>query len=203
MLDFMVNHSYFFIFVTWISLIIFFNFWWYSRKCWQKKLKLWWYSWNAKKKNWNHLLARLGPRGSAPASAPRFALRSGLRSAPRAQPSQQVVSIYFIFAFHETTKVSIFLPPFSWNHPKYKQIIIETRLQKKERFPIKTLLMVNFGKKTAILSTWYFAKKKHQKCRNITWNHFWFHENYQNSNFAVAICINFSKVTNFRYWNFD
>ena len=70
MLDFMVNHSYFFIFVTWISLIIFFNFWWYSRKCWQKKLKLWWYSWNAKKKNWNHLLARLGPRGSAPASAP-------------------------------------------------------------------------------------------------------------------------------------
>ena len=49
MLDFMVNHSYFFIFVTWISLIFFYNFEWYSRKWWQKKLKLWWYSWKAKK----------------------------------------------------------------------------------------------------------------------------------------------------------
>ena len=26
------------------------NFWWYSRKCGQKKFKLWWYSWKAKKK---------------------------------------------------------------------------------------------------------------------------------------------------------
>ena len=26
------------------------NFGWYSRKWWQKKLKLWWYSWKAKKK---------------------------------------------------------------------------------------------------------------------------------------------------------
>ena len=49
---------------------LFFNFWCYSRKCWQKELKLLWYSWNAKKKKWNHLLPRLGPRGSAPASAP-------------------------------------------------------------------------------------------------------------------------------------
>ena len=49
MSDFMVNRSYFFIFVTWISLIICLNFGWYSRKWWQKKLKLWWYSWNAKK----------------------------------------------------------------------------------------------------------------------------------------------------------
>ena len=44
MSDFMVNRSYFFIFVTWISLIICLNFGWYSRKWWQKKLKLWWYS---------------------------------------------------------------------------------------------------------------------------------------------------------------
>ena len=49
MSDFMVNRSYFFIFVTWISLIICLNFVWYSRKWWQKKLKLWWYSWKAKK----------------------------------------------------------------------------------------------------------------------------------------------------------
>ena len=38
------------------------NFGWYSQKCWQKNLILWWYSWNAKKKNWNHLVPRMGPR---------------------------------------------------------------------------------------------------------------------------------------------
>ena len=34
----------------------------------------------------------------------------------RAQPVHQVVSIYFICAFHETTKVSNFLPIFIWNY---------------------------------------------------------------------------------------
>ena len=38
------------------------NFGWYSQKCWQKNLILWWYSWNAKKKKWNHLVPRMGPR---------------------------------------------------------------------------------------------------------------------------------------------
>ena len=38
------------------------NFWWYSRKCDQKKLKLWWYSWKAKK--------RPPLRPSSPAWAP-------------------------------------------------------------------------------------------------------------------------------------
>jgi len=36
-----------------------------------------------------------------------------LGGGPKAQPGHQVVSINFIFAFHETTKVSIFQPPFS------------------------------------------------------------------------------------------
>ena len=90
-----------------------------------------------KKKNWNHLVPRLGLR----TSALRFALGGG----PKAQPGHQVVSIYFIFAFHETTKVSIFLPPFSWNHPKFKQIINETRSKKKkEWFPIKTGVFFKF-----------------------------------------------------------
>ena len=62
-----------------------------------------------KKNNLNHLVTRLGIRASVPALAPRFVLRSGLRSGPRAQPSQQVVSIYFYFALHETTLVSRFL----------------------------------------------------------------------------------------------
>ena len=67
------------------------NFRWYSRKWWQKKLKLWWYSWKAKKKietTW----------------CPGWALE------PPFWPSAE----YFIFAFHETTKVSIFVPPFFW-----------------------------------------------------------------------------------------
>ena len=61
---------------------------------------------------------------------------SGLRPAR----GHQVVSIYFIFAFHETTKVSIFLPPFSWNHPKLKKKSMKPGHKKKnEWFPIKTM----------------------------------------------------------------
>ena len=41
-------------------------------------------------------------------------LRPVLRAERRPEgPTLAVVSIYFIFAFHESTKVSIFPPPFS------------------------------------------------------------------------------------------
>ena len=51
MSDFMVNRSYFFYFCDLDFIDYCLNFSWYSRKWWQKKLKLWWYSWKAKKKN--------------------------------------------------------------------------------------------------------------------------------------------------------
>ena len=33
-----------------LDFIDYLNFGWYSQKCWQNKIKLWWYSWKAKKK---------------------------------------------------------------------------------------------------------------------------------------------------------
>ena len=73
------------------------------------------------KKNWNHLVPRVGPP-SAPAPA----------SATRAHPRHQVVSIYFIFAIHETTKVSNFLKNIFVKPPKIQTIIHETRFPKKK-----------------------------------------------------------------------
>ena len=129
MLDFMVNHSYFFIFVTWISLIFFYNFGWYSRKWWQKKLKLWWYSWKAKKKNWNHLVPRLGSRASAPHC------RAGRRPESPTWAPGGFNLFYFCFSWnHQSFNFSdtIFVKP-----PKIKRKINETRSQKKnEWFPI-------------------------------------------------------------------
>ena len=62
MLDFMVNHSYFFIFVTWISLIIIGILRDIHKNVGRK-------NWNfggthemPKKKNWNRLVPRLGSR---------------------------------------------------------------------------------------------------------------------------------------------
>ena len=127
MLDFNGNRVYFFYFVTWISLI----FWTFlvvfttilARKSWKPK----WYSWSAKKKNWNHLVIRLGSRAGAEREA-----RSGGRSGgPRAQPSHQVVSIYFYFALHETTLVSRFLAKILVKPPRRLKKIHETRSQKK------------------------------------------------------------------------
>ena len=124
MLRFNENRVYFFYFVTCISMIF-----WYVlvvfttilvRKSWKPK----WYSWSAKKKNWNHLATRLGSR----AGAERFALHSG----PRAQPGGQVVSIYFYFALHETTLVSRFLTKIVVKPPRRFKKIIETRSQKKK-----------------------------------------------------------------------
>ena len=48
-----------------------------------------------------------------------------------------------------------------------------------------------------------FLKKKHPNRWNNPWNHFWFHENCQNFNFASKILIKTCYVTNFRNWNFD
>ena len=112
MLDFNENRVYFFYFVIWISLIfltflvVFTTI--LAKKSWKPK----WYSWSAKKKNWNHLVARLGPR---------------------AQPGHQVVSIYFFFALHETTLVSRFLAKILVKPPKRLKKIHETRSQKKKR----------------------------------------------------------------------
>ena len=50
MLDFMVNRSYFFIFVTWYSWIIVWILGGIHENGDSKKLKLWWYSWKTKKK---------------------------------------------------------------------------------------------------------------------------------------------------------
>ena len=124
MLDFMVNHSYFFIFVTWISLIFFYNFGWYSRKWWQKKLKLWWYSWKAKKKNWNHLVPRLGSRASAPRC------RAGRRPESPTWAPGGFNLFYFCFSWNHQSfnfSATIFVKP-----PKIKKKINETRSQKKK-----------------------------------------------------------------------
>ena len=61
----------FFYFCDLVFMDYFFNFGWYSRKCWQKNLKLWWYSWNAKKKKWNHLVPGVGPRVFFASAAPK------------------------------------------------------------------------------------------------------------------------------------
>jgi len=59
---------------------------------------------------------------------------NGRSGGPRAQPGHQVVSIYFIFAFHETTKVSIFLVTFSWIPPKIQLIINEIQVPKIKKY---------------------------------------------------------------------
>ena len=103
MSDFMVNRSYFFIFVTWISLIICLNFGWYSRKWWQKKLKLWWYSWNAKQRGAEAREPNLGTRWFQ----------------------------FFFLLFMNTTKVSIFSAIIFVNtNQNYKKKSMKSRSQK-------------------------------------------------------------------------
>ena len=95
--DFMVNHAYFFYFVTWISLIFLMISGVFTDIFWEQKIEnLGWYSWNQTKKNWNFSGTPLGPR----ASVRRFAAFSG----PRAQRGAREVSIYFFVWFHETTQ---------------------------------------------------------------------------------------------------
>ena len=146
MSDFMVNRSYFFIFVTWISLIICLNFGWYSRKWWQKKLKLWWYSWKAKKK-WNH-------RGGIRRGGRSSALRAD--DPARRNPLGGFNLFYFCLPWnHQSFNFSahIFVKP-----PKIPIIINETRSQKKnEWFPIKTSFFVIFGLKNGL---WDLQKTK-------------------------------------------
>ena len=109
-----------------------FNFGWYSRKWWQKKLKLWWYSWKAKKK--------LKPPG---AQAGPSSLRFGLRPKRRPEGPAWAPSGFNLFYFclpwnHQSFNFSatIFVKP-----PKIQTIINETRSQKKnERFLIKTFV---------------------------------------------------------------
>ena len=143
MLDFMVNHSYFFIFVTWYSWIIV----WIlggihknvGRKIWnfggihemqKKKIETTWCLGWARGHIFASAAQRLRPRAlrALPRPPP---LRGGGEKCPRTHPRHQVVSIYFIFAFHETTKVSNFLPTFLWNHPKFKQLSMKPGHKKK------------------------------------------------------------------------
>ena len=119
----MVNHAYFFYFVTWISLIFLMISGVFTDIFGSKKLKtLGGIHETRQKKNWNFSGTPLGPRAFAPASVRRFAPLSGLRSGPRAQRGAREVSIYFFVWFHETTQGFNFCsqkyPWNPWNHQK-------------------------------------------------------------------------------------
>ena len=118
MLDFNGNRVYFFYFVIWISwffltfMVVFTSI--LARKSWNQSGIH-----EVRKKKLKQLADPAGP--------------SGLRSGPRAQPGQQVVSIYFYFALHETTLVSRFLAKILVKPPWRLKKIHETRSQKKKR----------------------------------------------------------------------
>ena len=84
---------------------------------------------------------------------------SGLRSDPRAQPGQQVVSIYFYFALHETTLVSRFLAKNTRETTKKvkKNSWNQITRKKKTRFVFKTLET----RETGLLAN--FMPKRHKK----------------------------------------
>ena len=75
-----------------------------------------WYSWSAKKKSWNHLGIRLGPRASAPALGPSLGARW--------------VSIYFIFELHEYHQSFKFSCQKIREYPQNFQKINEIQVQK-------------------------------------------------------------------------
>ena len=88
----------FFYFCDLVFIDYFLNFWWYSRKRWQKNLKLWWYSWNAKKKietTWC-----LGWALGAPLRPSLRASRSAPASAPPLGPSLGTRWFQFILFLH-------------------------------------------------------------------------------------------------------
>ena len=121
MLHFNINHSYFFYFGTWISLI-FLEFCVVFTNLLAGKFEtlVVFMKWGKKKLKpiWRPGWAR-GP----PLRPPLRATRSAPASAPALGPSlgTRWVSTYFISAFHETTKVSNLLPKDLWNHPKFQK----------------------------------------------------------------------------------
>ena len=82
------------------------------------------------------------------------------------------------------------------NSDIFSPVSLETVPQYKKKSEVfaETLLMVNFGQKTAIFDPWNFAQKKKNHQNHLkppwnlvsftktdkleTWNHFWFHENW-------------------------
>ena len=155
MLDFMVNHPFFF-FCDLVFMDYCFNFGWYSQKCWQKNLKLWWYSWNAKKKiettwclGWarGHIFApaaqRLRPR--ALRALPRLP-RCAADAKNALGPTLGTRWFQFILFLHsmKPPKFQIFCQHFcettqnSNNYP-WNQVT-----KKNEWFPIKTFFFIRF-----------------------------------------------------------
>ena len=124
--DFMVNHAYFFYFVTWISLIFLMLSGVFTDIFWEQKIEnLGWYSWNQTKK-------------IETSRAPRWALGPPFVASllsPALGPSGVPEKFQFIFlsGFMKPPKVSIFAPKNIRETPETIKKINETRSQKKMR----------------------------------------------------------------------
>ena len=94
---------------------------------------------------------------------------------------------------------------------------ISKSLNRQNLYLCETLLMVNFGQKTAIFDPWNFAKKKKKHQNHLKppwnlvsftktdkleiWNHFWFHENCPISKSSLKIIIWSLKLALFQIEN--
>ena len=104
-----------------------------SRKCWQKNWNFGGFMKCKNKINWNHLLARLGPRGGAEAGAEREARSGGRSGGPRAQPVSLEVSTFFLLSIMNTTHgIQVFCAKIFVNTAKKFKKSMNTRSQNKK-----------------------------------------------------------------------
>ena len=147
------NRSFFF--VTWFH-SFFGNFWWFHEYFCMKTWNLGWFHEKRKSKNIEtHLVPRLGPQASAPASAPREARGGGRSWGLRAQSRHQMgFNIFLIFRF-------------SWIPPKVFKFSCKNIREYHQKFPknewnpglkIKKIRAVYIE----IPLWWYFGQKYSQ-----------------------------------------
>ena len=123
--DFNKNRAYFFIFVTWISLIFFEIFGgihvYFGNKSWtQGGIH------EVQKKNWNHLGIRLGPRTVAPTFAPRLTTVRGPSRMPK------WFQIILFLHFMKPPWFQDLLPKYPWNHQKFQKKSMKPGHKKKK-----------------------------------------------------------------------